>query len=482
VNVLLYVIDALRADHVSCYGYDRETTPTIDGLAADGVRFDRCYTPATWTRPVAASLLTGLYPPAHGTRTRHDTLTTPVATLAERFSESGYETVGVTSMGNVSTATQFDRGFDQFFDLYRDERIIEERETSTATEEELQGQSGTVALPRAEDITKAFTTWFDEREDDQPFFAFCWSIEPHMPYDPPRGYDMYRDPEYDGPVDGSRESLKSIRTAADLEALKARYDEEIRYNDECLGELISHLRSAGELDETLVVVVGDHGDAFEEHGRLTHGHAPYEELARVPWVVRPPDGSTAKEVKALTGLVDVAPTLVEYATDEQIDLPNTEGIAGKSVADAFVGAPIEGHDRVYFETKSYDMQNGFYGIRTNDWKYIEIEERDRDAGTALDLLRYVVEKGIVLDIIRNPGYYWKRYRYSESSMLFNLVDDPGETENLISSHPEVGAEFEARLTEWRDVCQRFQASGESRRERDIDEQTMRQLRELGYTE
>lgn len=502
MNVLLYVADALRADRVSAYGYERETTPTMDALADAGVRFDACFSPATWTRPVAATLATGLYPPAHGTRTREDVLSTPVDTLAERFAAAGFETVGVTSMGNVSTATGFDRGFDSFVDLYRAESVLEKRGTTTATDEELLTEEGRVALPRAADITDAVDAWLADREDTDPFFAFCWAIDPHVPYDPPEGYDAFRDPDYDGPVDGSRESLKRVETDADLAQLEALYDESIRYTDDCLDDLLAALDDAGELADTLVCVVGDHGDAFEEHGRLTHGHAPYDELVRVPWILRPPgsDEGTGGVVPAQTSLVDVYPTLLEAADVDVPDRPTA--VAGQSRASALSGYGIDGdgvdvdgvdgdgvdgHDRVFFETQSYDMQNAFYGVRTPDWKYIRIERPDVSASTGLGLLRYVLEQGILTDVLRHPRHYWQRYRYDDRRRLYDLGADPGELTNLVESEPDRLADMERALDGWLAACREFRETGEDGAApddegADIDDRTREQLRELGYAE
>lgn len=507
MNVLLYVVDALRADHLSCYGYERATTPTLDALAADGVRFENCFSPATWTRPVAATLSTGLYPPAHGTRTRHDTLGESIPTLAEQFRDAGYETVGVTSMGNVSTATGFDRGFDRFFDLYKDDDIVEKRETSTATDEELMTEEGTIALPRAEDVTDAMADWFDGRDSDKSFFAFCWSIEPHMPYDPPAGYDRFLDPRYEGPVDGSRESLKRVETESDLDRLRALYDAEIRYNDDWLDALMSALRESGVFENTLICVVGDHGDAFEEHGRLTHGHAPYDELVRVPWIMRLPEernhrdgsphvddsvqnrGETEQRIKRgnddgavvseLTSLVDVYPTLIEAAGLEVPDRP--AAITGRSQASIFDGVSVAGHDAVYFETQSYDMQNAFYGVRTPDWKYIRIERPEMDASTVLGLARYILKREILIDILRHPRHYWRRYRYDDRERLYDLKRDPGEQRNLATERADRANEFERALDTWLSACSEFLETEDSG-QANIDDQTRQQLRELGYAE
>lgn len=482
MNVVLYVLDALRADHLSCYGYERETSPTIDTLASDGVVFEQCFSPSTWTRPVAASLLTGSYPPTHDTQTRNDRFNPHVAPLAEQFRSAGYDTVGVTSMGNVSTSVGFDRGFDHFFDRYTDEEVIAKRRTSTVTDEELkQEQVEEVALPRAADLTDAFSSWLDDRTSDDPFFGLFWAIDTHIPYDPPEEYRTFADSEYEGPATGEREDLKNVESDRDLEQLRALYDGEIAYTDACIGDLIERLREAGEFEDTLFVVVGDHGDAFGEHGRLTHGHAPYDELIHVPCVMRTPEGTHLRD-DSLCSLVDVYPTLLDYA-DVMSDPP--DGVQGSSLASALSGDPVSepAHEHVFSKTDSYDMQNTFYGVRSTDWKYIEIEEPDRGGRTLLQLVRYVFEKGIVFDILRNPRYYLDRYRYSETEFLYDLATDPGETENILEDRPEQAERLRTLLREWETECTALgkrleggQTTGS------IDEGTREQLRQLGYSE
>ncbi|WP_158055631.1 sulfatase-like hydrolase/transferase [Halorussus halophilus] len=481
MNVLVYVLDALRADHLSCYGYERETSPNIDRLADEGIVFEQCFTPATWTRPVAGSILSGSYPPTHGTQTRHDTFHPHVPSLAEQFRTAGFETVGITTMGNVSSAVGFDAGFDEFYDLYKDEQVIAERRTSTVSEEELTEEDvEKVALPRAEDINDIFERWLGERDGDDPFFAFAWSIEPHIPYDPPEGFREYVASDYDGPVDGERECLKQVETAADLNQLKGLYDGEIAYNDACLGELLDHLRDADILDETLVVVVGDHGEAFNEHGRLTHGHAPYDELMHVPFVVRAPDGANGFRAQDLCSLIDMYPTVLEYATDGSVSLENVQG---SSLADALAGTPTDVHDYVFAKTDTYDMQNTFYGVRSDTWKYIDVETPDKGGRNLLELVKYVFEKGVLTDILRNPRYYLNRYRYSETEFLYNLLEDPEERTNLVEVDPDRHARFEDLLEAWHEDCVRIrEQSAENRTEVEIDDATLEQLQQLGYSE
>jgi len=165
-NVLIYIIDALRADHLSCYGYGRATSPAIDALAAEPgvVRFSRAYSPATWTKPVAASILSGCYPPAHGVRSRSDLFIRAVPRLPEILQAAGYSTAAVSTIGNVSSVLGFGIGFDHFVDLYKDPDLAREREVSNSGAWKLYFEEDTtVVLPLAEDVNQRAIQWLADR-------------------------------------------------------------------------------------------------------------------------------------------------------------------------------------------------------------------------------------------------------------------------------------------------------------------------------
>lgn len=480
MNVILVVVDSLRPDHLSCYGYGRKTSPNIDSIAAKGIRFERCYSPTTWTRPAAASILTGLYPPAHGTRTKRDSLTSERELLPEKFSKAGYQTVGITAMGNVSSATGFSKGFDWFYDLYKDEQIIEKRRNSNAIQEELKNEEGIVALPRAQDIADTFGDWLEIRNEGDSFFAFCWAIDTHVPYDVPVRQQRFRDPEYNGPVDGDRQSIKQVKDAEDIKQLQSIYDEAIHYTDKYIGYILRHLEEAGCRDETLVCILGDHGESFFEHGRFGHGHIPHEEVVRVPCILDAPGSATTNKSSELISLVDIYPTLLDAAGIENAEPPSI--IGGRSVSDVIYGEHVDGHPRVYFETETYDMQNKFIGVRTEKWKYIEVEEWDKDIKSIAKLIKYILEKGILTDVFTNSRYYWRRYRYDERIKLYDLESDPDEMTNQASQLKEVQNQLSMLIESWLDKCREFRKEGKMESNVAIDDQTHRQLRHLGYDE
>jgi len=477
MNVLTYVLDALRADHVSCYGYDRDTTPTIDRLAEQGIRYENCFSPATWTKPVGASLLTGAYPPLHGTRSRDDVFDADIIRLPETLSEVGIATAGFSTMGNVSASIGYGRGFDTYRDLYKDPDVVAKRQTRDTDSEELGHEDrDEIALPRAEDLTESVVEWLEtDAEDD--FFAFCWSIEPHMPYDPPEGYRDYTDPEYDGPVDGQRETLTNVETNADLEQLKALYDGGIRYNDDELGPIVNALKDQGIYDETMIVVLGDHGDAFNEHDRLTHGHLPYDELIHIPLVIKPvtESGVTQQVVEETACLVDVPATIMSATGIE--DVPET--VEGRELPPF---GPPGSSAPVFSETRFRDVYPSFYSVRTDEWKYMEVDEPDRDVGTMLDTVKQVYQRGLIWEIVRNPRYYLERYLHDENRFLYNLDDDPNEQRNLVTEQLERADKMESLLTGWVEEGERRHKKLSSLSNLDIDSETSEQLKQLGYVE
>jgi len=475
MNVLIYVLDALRADHVSCYGYERKTTPNIDAIAADGVVYNRCFSPATWTKPVGASLLTGAYPPVHGMRTREDVFDTDIKRLPELLVASQPTSVGFSTMGNVSTSLGYDRGFDAYHDLYKDPKIIEKRKITDSESEELEHESvETIALPRAEDLSDIIVEWLTNKPDGE-FFAFCWSIEPHDPYDPPEPYRGFTNPEYDGPVDGERETLSDVKTDADLNHLKALYDGCIKYNDDEFGRIIDTLEQRGLYNDTLIIVLGDHGDAFNEHGRLTHGHLPYDELAHVPLIIKPPMGHDIEPqvVEEMACLIDVAPTILKAAGVG--DFPETvQGRALPPYGPAGSSAPI------FSETRSRDIYPAFYSVRTERWKYMKVDEPARDIRTFFDTLRQLYKRGLFGEIIRNPRYYLQRYLHSEKEFLFNKEVDPNEQNNLINGRAERAQEFQMLLENWINEGEQLHDQLSQIKDLNIDRGTSEQLKRLGY--
>ncbi len=289
-NVLLVTVDTLRADHVGAYGHPNPTTPTLDRLAAQGVRFADATVqwPKTW--PSMASMLTGTFPATNGVRLRTQA---PLArrneTLAELLRAAGYRTAAVVSNLNVGKQFGFDQGFDSFVESWLEKLVRETNRTS------FQNHPGAVKrYTDATIVTDQALAWLESVRPQERFFAWLHYMEPHGPYAPPRAH---REP-FEGRF--RPESVPWSRIPAyqrqyhpetglargDLAYYKTLYDGEIRYFDSQLARVVEALERRGLFEHTLIVVTADHGESMGEHDYyLEHGKLPYQSTARVPLVM-----------------------------------------------------------------------------------------------------------------------------------------------------------------------------------------------------
>ena len=274
-NVLVYVVDCLRADRVGAFGSTRGLTPAIDALALESVVLEQAWSCASWTKPSVACLLTGQLPPKHGARTAADRILDSAPRLAEAFARAGYATRGLVA-NPVLDAKEF--GFGQGFRSYRNlARDYVDRAVN--------------AVPAdAGDITRDLAGWTSTLKS-RPFFLYVHSLDLHYPY-VPRSLPGRPAPGADAPE-------------SDL------YDSEIAYNDRELGKVIEGLRSLKLLDDTIVVITADHGEEFGEHGFNRHGHTLYQSLLHVPLVVRLPKAVRGgSRIAEPVSLVDLPATLL----------------------------------------------------------------------------------------------------------------------------------------------------------------------------
>ncbi|MBN8549611.1 MAG: sulfatase [Deltaproteobacteria bacterium] len=284
-NVLVILLDTLRADHLGMYGYERDTSPFLDSFAAQNVKFNFAVTAAPWTPPSVASIFTGKYPVSHGffppnsretAKSDHSVLSTAHQTLAEIFQAHGYVTAAVSPNPWITKEFNFDQGFQDF-----------------------------VYLPRApaQKINDAAQELLGKfRSQDKPFFLYLHYLDPHDPYSPP---DPYRS-LYSGKLskgDYSEEMLQKI----------GLYDGEIRYLDDALKNLFADLQKDGLLEDLVVVIVGDHGEQFNEHGFLTHGNTVFNVETHVPLIVKFGRNSPQSIIDHPVSTIDIFPTLLKAA-------------------------------------------------------------------------------------------------------------------------------------------------------------------------
>jgi len=325
-NILLVLIDTIRADHMGCYGHHRPTTPHLDSLAEAGTRYARMMSGSPWTLPSMTTTFTGLTERQHRARLRDRTFygvdpSLPFMPLL--LKEEGYRTAAFFNVIYMSEHFGFHRGFDHF-DC---EGLVELWNSRTAGE-----------------TVDALLAWLDGREDGGPFFAALHLFDPHATYNPPSPYDtLWADPGYEGRFDstwGVRSDMDDANSgavavdAAGVRNLIDLYDGEIAYTDAQLGRLLAGLRRRGLGEETLVIVMGDHGEEFADHGRFAHGHTLHAELLQVPLLLAGPGVEPGVVDTSLVGNVDVLPTVMAAAGSSA-----PEGSPGRNLLSPYDGPP-----------------------------------------------------------------------------------------------------------------------------------------------
>ncbi|RFF31260.1 sulfatase [Wenzhouxiangella sediminis] len=344
-NVLLVTFDTTRADRIGCYGNDRINTPTLDGLAAEGVRFANAVSVAPITAPSHSSILTGLYPTAHGFRDNGlFVLEGRNRTLAEILKDEGYATAAAVGAFPVVSRFGFDQGFDLFddhltgmFEDYQGERAVPKEELFFDER-------------RAAQVNEAVIPWL-QQQGDSPFFLWVHYFDPHQPFEPPPPYDqLYADDLYNG---------------------------EIAYADSRLGHLIEQLRQMGELERTLIVMTADHGEGLGEHNEITHAVLAYDSTLHVPLIVRPPGDATGRVSRVIderVGTVDIVPTVLDVLG---LDVPAE--LHGQSLASLWRDVVEEDKPEVAYEPRYYAenlsprLTHGWGELRVlyeGDMKYI----------------------------------------------------------------------------------------------------------------
>lgn len=307
-DVVLILVDTLRADHLGVYGYRRPTSPRIDRLAAGGAVFDQAWAAAPWTLPSTMSIFTGRFPSAHRVESQDIHLPHEIPTLTESLHARGWRTGGFASHVYTSRLYGFDRGFQTYDDFgmsspdYVHEKGLE---------------------PDAERVTGAALDWL-RRQGKEPVFLFVHYFDPHWPYAAPGGDRDVFPSAYAGPLEADYDALsKFIDTSIPipdgyLEFLVNRYDGEILHTDRQIGRLLDGFAAAGRAGRTWVLLTADHGEEFRDHGSMGHGRRLYEEIIRVPLIVsrvatgKVPDAGPARVAVPVSG-IDLLPTILDLA-------------------------------------------------------------------------------------------------------------------------------------------------------------------------
>ncbi|MDQ7007439.1 MAG: sulfatase [Acidobacteriota bacterium] len=308
-NILVFMVDTLRADALGCYGNEKIRTPHIDAFAAESTVFRQACTTVPATRPAIASLMTGVSADVHGIFGHSDYLDGTVAglpRLAERLKARGYHTAALVANPNVDRVFGFARGFDSYVGLY-----AARHGTRPAASQDLVSDAAAVVSRTMADL--------DDLSGREPWFLFVLAIDPHAPYTPPAPFDRIYNPALAGARLGRMSPLLDFdrRLAAgehpSPRAIRTLYDGEVSYLDREFGRLLAWMRRTGRLRNTLVVLTADHGEEFAEHGSRGHGKTVYEETTRVPLILRHPKFFGPAVRGEAVDLLDLGATLLAVA-------------------------------------------------------------------------------------------------------------------------------------------------------------------------
>ncbi len=419
-NLLLVSMDTLRADHLSCYGYQRPTSPHIDALAARGTRFANASSTSAWTSPAHASLFTSRYPAQLGiVRYQEleavDRLAAQERTLAEVLKDAGYDTQAFTGGGFVGPELGFAQGFDEYW-------------SAPAGRQDLRYQ------------LQPTLDWIAGRADqERPFFLFLHFYDCHRAYAPPRAWAKRFVPFPDGSLhERDLCSAHQPPTAAQIAQQVGLYDAEIAYADHQLERVFAALEASGHKEDTLVVFVADHGEEFKDHGACDHIHSVYDELVHVPMILAGPNVPAGKVIDAPVSLVDVAPTLLDL-----LGLAPEPRMEGDDLTPALRGAE-PGRRYEFFESGFLADASVRRGVRSARAKLI-FDGADRP-----------IE-------------------------LYDLLADPGERRNLLPTRELAGERehLQRAFDEWR-ARMRRQPAPSSAGDHALDSALKERLRALGY--
>lgn len=451
-NIIWITLDSVRADHTSMGGYERDTTPCIQNLAEAGIGFRQCFAHSKSTHPSSGAILTGTAPTYNTVGMTGDKLPIGVPTVAERFSETGYQTACLSRNSYVSSATGLDRGFDRF------------RWISSSTMHQLhpltllryfvniRSHSAGFTLDTAKHasaylMNETAKRWLSRLEE--PFFFYLHYNEPHRPYYPPKSYlERYTDEIEMSASEAAAFAMEVHYNLHDIvadgcglsedewAALFAMYDAEIAYTDHMVGELIEYIRTL-DFHDTIFVVTADHGELFGEHGLLAHQYVLNAAVTHIPLVIHGLDG-LAVDADDLVQHSDVMKTLLQHVGGNSDGMVGTNLLRDKPEFAISQRGPVDFGDLV-------------------------------DRNPEFDASRFHKP---TLTALRTDQFVYQR-----SEERAELFERPDETTDVSQGYPEVVKELDRKLTKW---LEKYGRPADKGQDGDFSSAKEKQLRDLGY--
>lgn len=418
-NILIYLVDCLRPDHLPFFDYYKNIAPNMAEFSKDSIIFKKAYAQGSWTRPSIGALFTGFHPFIHQAITLQSGLSSEFITLAEILKEAGYSTAGISSNAGIKEYFNFDQGFDYF--MYHS------------------NLRGGLSYKLNEYAISQL------QEKKNPFFLYIHTMDPHRPY------DVKKEFTYDVPVESFDPNIMVTarkgdedKYQVDLQHVLALYDASIRQNDKSFGDLINEMKSLGLYDNTLILLMSDHGEEFFDHRGFAHGSTLYQEVLHQLLVIKLPRQIMAgKIVNENVQEIDILPTILD--------------LIGESIPDYLLGK---------------SMKNLlFYPKGNNPPLHGEIF-----AETGINLRKKAIIDGHWKLI--HDGEEWKDF--PEEYELYNLEDDPGEKNNLFLRNPVVTEYYKRRLKEWAQTQKELSKLGTEALLKTLSEKDIEELRALGY--
>lgn len=467
-NIVIYVVDCLRPDFLGCYGFDKPTSPNIDKIAKDGVVFKNAYTSGTWTKPVAAPLLTGIHPSCLGMQNQELAFRGFQSLLQKVVKQAGFKTYAFSSNPYFSKSFGFTEGFDAEYNLDFLEPLYRKNLANKEIASNIYQKVSSIVPSQY--LHELFYQTLEPLNNN---FVVFWSMDPHDPYCI-RGSKSYFGNSLSDFVEGETYFLKNNLLATRfqkflrlilfnlfgyhdkkrIEKMKSLYCETIRYNDEKIGELVEHLKKKGIYENTLFILLGDHGESFVEHGEYGHCSTPYNEVIKIPLIIKFPGQKYAgREISENVSILDIYPTILEGLG---LNI-NSQELDGQSLMNYLNGNLKQDNERKIFIECLHktDLYSGV--LIKNDQKYLRLELRG-------DWLRRMARK-----ISFFPRWFKEKQ--------FDLKKDPEEQRGDKKVSPQLKDEFEEMRGNYQDRARNYQSY---RKEMVSNEKVIERLKNLGY--
>lgn len=429
-NVILIVPDALRADHLGCYGYNRPTSPQIDKFAADALVFEKAMSNSPWTKPSMGTVFTSLYPHEHQAFSWMDNLSDECLTLAEVFRNKDYATFAIQTNPSITKKHNFKQGFQ-----YYEEMILE----------------------KGEIVTSNFNTWV-KKHAKKSFFAYLHYMDTHVPYNAPQEFSQIFGLKDNTLFTPGEFQTIDVRLLGEIglsidnkQSLVNLYDAAIKYFDYNFEKIVDNLKKLGILNKTIIILTSDHGEEFWEHKGFAHGHTVYNEILHVPLIVGYSSHLPGRRIKSYVQLLDFFPTILSL-----VRIKNNFVLRGRDLAPAAL-ANNQINEEIFIEGILYGAEKK--GILKDGWKLIEnTGKKNKDTFHPLgDLMKY-----------RYP-------KYEKGFELYNINQDFSEKYNLINNYRQIAINLKKHLLTLRMTSLDF-----NRQKRTKLKEKLNDLKSLGY--